>query len=616
MFGFFGKSKQVSHQLNKARFDFEKSQANLRHAQEQILELEAKLEELLVEQKRITRLAAEDLLSEKEKTKAALKDQQEESSLLFKQLHQVQEDLEKLYIDRKDLEKQTIESKSTKNKAEAMAVELKKKVEFLEESKAESEKKATEAFAKALSGEKKVIELEKAKAESDKKAAEAFAKALSGEKKVIELEKAKAESDKKAAEAFAKALSGEKKVTELEKAKAESDKKAADLSAQLQTAISKLPQQNKSLQESQQESEQLLKQLLQVQEELESYFHKNKEIDQKCILLQKRLDRILTRLIFWADAETFSATEIINEKNHRCVRLEMQNLWVGQDVSISKLSLLLGRRDGVPYMEFRPSVKEGQDGVPHNLLPWPEDFKDDQGDRFLLAPGAPGAFGKAQAMVVSALSASQWRLVRGLLVLTTSQVNRLNMRERADRMYWINNARDLMKELDSVSTGVHIESVEVMSVNQPELGTEVMRLAVRDLSSRNTRVPLCVFDLGIKYKKLKAGHLSQMFFIDFRPWKGAVMPFVSFKPNSQDEQGEFLRISLVRGVRKINKIENLDLDIQDWQFVGHIGSALIKIAANHMLKHFSTSLGQEFWMKELQEVGGFLSKITHDAEDI
>ena len=195
-----------------------------------------------------------------------------------------------------------------------------------------------------------------------------------------------------------------------------------------------------------------------------------------------------------------------------------------------------------------------------------------------------------------------------------SQVNRLNLREQADRVHWVNITRDLTQQLDAVSTGVHFQSAEVMAVTQPEAGTEVMRVAIRDLSSRNTRVPLCVFELGIKYKTLKSGPSPQMFFMDFRPWKGAVLPFVKFKPNSQDAQGEFLRISVARTGRNKNKLDASELDTQDRQVVGHIGSVISKMATDQMLKRFVATLGQELWMQELDEVGAVLSASAHGDE--
>lgn len=606
VFGMFGKSKQLTQELNQTRFDLQKAQADLTHAREQLADLETKQEELQIEHQRLTRLAAEELSEEKTKATVLLKEQKEESDLLLNQLHQVQEELEKVFLDREELKKQLQASEKAKADAQIKLTDLDKKVKDfekknkdLEAAKIESNKKLADAQSKVSAVEKKVAELDKAKAEADKKAADAQTKASAAEKKAAQLEKANAESDKKAAEAQTKVSAAEKKVV--------------DLAEQLQSASTNLPQQTKALQEAQQENDLLLKQLHQVQEELESYFLKNKETDQKRSQLQERLDRVLTRLITWADAEQITATEIVNEKQHRCLRLDLQNLWVGQDAPIPKLSLLLGSRDGVPYMEFRPADNESKGGVARSLLPWPEEFKDEQGDRLLIAPGAPGAFGKAQAQVVSGLSASQWRLVKGLLVLAGSQVNRLNLREQADRLHWVTITRDLTQQLDAVSTGVHFQSAEVMAVTQPEAGTEVMRVAIRDLSSRNTRVPMCVFELGIKFKTLKSGPSPQMFFMDFRPWKGAVLPFVKFKPNSHDAQGEFLRVSLARTGRNKNKLDFFELDSQDKELVGHIGSVLRKMISDQMLKQFKTTLGQEVWIDELENVGVVLNDSMSDG---
>jgi hypothetical protein len=633
VFGIFGKSKQLTLELNQTRFDLQKAQADLTHAREQLADIETNQKELQIEHQRLTRLASEELAEEKTKATVILNEQKQESDLLLGQLHQVQEELEKIFLDREELKKQLQASEKAKADAQSKLTDLDKKVKDFEKknkdlgaAKVELDKKLADAQTKASAAEKKAAELDKAKAESDKKAADAQTKASAAEKKAAELDKAKAESDKKAADAQTKASAAEKKAAELDKAKAESDKKAADaqtlasaaekkvfeLATQLQLINTNLPHQTKVLQDAQQENDLLLKQLHQVQEELETYLLKNKETDHKYSQLQGRLDRVLARLTAWADAEVVEATEIVNEKNHRCLRLELQNLWVGQDAPVPKLRLLLGSRDGVPYLEFRPFDKDGKGGVARSLLPWPEEFKDENGDRLLIAPGAPGALGKAQAHVISGLSSSQWRLVKGLLALMGNQVNRLNLRELAERLYWSNITRDLTQQLDAVSTGVHFQSAEVMVVTQPQAGTEVLRVAIRDLNCRFTRVPLCVFELGIKYKTLKSGPSPQMFFLDFRPWKGSVLPFVSFKPNSKDEQGEFLRINMPRTGRNKNNLDHLQLDIQDKQMIHSMGTVLSQIALDQKLKPFTTILGNELWIKELHSMG----KALNDSFDV
>jgi hypothetical protein len=193
------------------------------------------------------------------------------------------------------------------------------------------------------------------------------------------------------------------------------------------------------------------------------------------------------------------------------------------------------------------------------------------------------------------------------LVLLGSQVNRLNLGQQTDRLYWGNIAQDLTQQLDAVSTGVHFESAEVMAVTQPEFGTEVMRVAIRDLISRNTRVPLCVFELGIKYKFLKYGHSPQIFFMDFRPWKGAVLPFLNYKPNSRDEKGEFLRVSIARKYR--NQIiikEFIQENENNKEIMKSIISTASKINMDIPFKRFTSILGKDIWKNEILNINNLL----------
>ena len=497
----------------------------------------------------------------------------------------MQEELEQVFLNREELKKQLAAAEQAKAAADKTAADNKAKAEAAEKAKAEAEKGK-------LAAEQGKAAAEQGKAAADKAAAEANAKAVAAEKAKAEAEKGKlaAEQGKAAAEQGKAAA---------DKTASEATKKAADLAAQLQSSSATLPEQTKVLKEAQDENDLLLKQLHQVQEELESYFIKHQEAQSAQASTKDRLERVLMRLPAWADAETITAKPLVNEAQHRCMRVEVHTLWVGQDAPVPKLGFLLGTRDGVPYMEFRP----GESGVPKHLLQWPEAFKDEQGDRLLLAPGAPGALGQAQTQVVSALKAAQWRLVKGLLVLVGSQVNRLNLREQADRVYVVNLTRDLTQSLDGLSSGVHFESAEIMAVTQPVAGTEVMRVAIRDLNIRNTRVPMCVLELGIQYKTLKSGPAPQVFFMDFRPWKGAVLPFASFKPNSQDEQGEFLRISVSRTGRSKNSPPDLgSLEVADQQMIVHLGAVLQHMLGDVALKRFKTALGHDVW---LQEVAGF-----------
>jgi hypothetical protein len=188
-----------------------------------------------------------------------------------------------------------------------------------------------------------------------------------------------------------------------------------------------------------------------------------------------------------------------------------------------------------------------------------------------------------------------------------SQVNRLNLREQADRLHWVNITRDLTQQLDAVSTGVHFQSAEVMAVTQPVAGTELMRVAIRDLNIRNTRVPLCVVELGIQYKTLKSGPAPQVFFMDFRPWKGAVLPFASFKSNSQDEHGEFLRVKYsIAKKNNDNKIFD-GISDQDQLIIKSFGEFLNVFSNDSMIVNFKTSIAKDIWVDTINKFRVFLA---------
>ncbi len=503
----------------------------------------------------------------------------------------------------RDLDAAKAQAEAATSAAEKNKVDSQAKVSEQEKKTKDLEKKVKDLDAAKAKAEAAVSATEKAMAESQAKVSELDKKSKDLEKKFRDLDAAKAQADAAAnAAEKAKGESDRKAVDALTKASA-AEKKAVDLAAQLQSASSNLPQQTKALQEAQQENDFLLKQLQHVQEELESYHVKNKEAETQRNQLQERLDRVLMRLSTWADAGHITATEVVNEKTHRCLRLELKSLWVGQDALVDSLVFLLGSRDGVPYMEFRP----GKGAVARNLLPWPDEFKDEQGDRLLIAPGAPGAYGRTQAQVVSGLSASQWRMVKGLLVLIGSQVNRLNLPEQADRLFWANITRDLTQTLDNISSGMHFQSVEVMAVTKPDAVTEVLRVAIRDLSSRSIRVPLCVVELGIKYKVMKSGLLPQMFFIDFRPWKGAILPFINFKINNEDSQGEMFRIAIPRvGKLKTVLTELKELDPADRLLIASMGFIFKYLAESNIQARSPTVLSHELWAQELNEISSIL----------
>ncbi len=593
-------------QLRQLRIELETQQAE-RQTQtgaltQQISKLKAQLE-----------AATQQATSHQQAKASEVAELTRENELLLQQLHQVQEELENFFHEREALKPQLTAAEQAKAQAEKAKAETERKVADLAKQLQEA-KAAKEQADKALTAaEQGKVQADKAKAEAEKKAADLASQ-------MQEAKAAKEQADKARAAA-------EQGKTQAEKAKAEAEKKAADLADQVQEAkVAKeqaekarsLAEQNcaessqllnnsqaaqvrdsKALQEALQENDLLLKQLHQVQEELEGYFLKHQEAQQAHAGINERLNRLLQRLPTWADAAMLSADVVVQEPDHRCLRIRAQHVWVGQEVPIAQLQFLFGVRDAVPYLEFRP----GPQGVPDKLLPWPEPLADDIGPRLLLAPGAPGEMGRTQASVVAQLSATQWRLVRGLLVLVGSHVGRLGQAAQADRAVWAQATRQLTQQLEALSPSLHHEGVEVLAVTQPMPGLETVRLAVKQLSTKALRMPLLVFELGLQHKTVKGQPVPQALYLEFRQWKAARPPFVGWKPNGQDAQGPFMRLNYpLKGKNRPSPPELAHLTEEDQVMLASLQGVLSWVLVAEKLAKYTLQVPAALWATALQQL--------------
>lgn len=207
------------------------------------------------------RTSLKDQLQTLQKAQAEHK---EENDLLLAQLHQVQEELEKYFLDNKSqLERVTLLEKdlaAQKDAAAKTAGELKK----AQEQVTNSAKQVSDAQAAAA---KQVSEVQ---AVATKQSEELRAKLTETEKKLSEANKLiKAE--------------GDARVNELQKQKGELEKKLADAQAAATKLQAETDSRVNALQASEadlkSENDLLLAQLHQVQEELEKYYLGNKDLE-------------------------------------------------------------------------------------------------------------------------------------------------------------------------------------------------------------------------------------------------------------------------------------------------------------------------------------------------
>ncbi len=237
-------------------------------------------EAALSEQKTAAKKAADQIKG----LEKAQSEQKEENDLLLAQLHQVQEELEKYFLENKaqqdkagSLEK---ELKTQQDKAGSLEKELKTQQDFAAKTSAEA-KKLVEQLA---ASNKQVADVQAA---AQKSVEDIKAKLVETEKKLNEANKLiKAEGDAKVNEV-------QKQKADLEKKLAAANDAATKATAELDALQTKLTAANDAAAKAQAERENLaasesdlksendllLAQLHQVQEELEKYYLSNKDLE-------------------------------------------------------------------------------------------------------------------------------------------------------------------------------------------------------------------------------------------------------------------------------------------------------------------------------------------------
>lgn len=601
--GWLGKNKQAEQALASTSAELAHTQADLGHAQDLITALAAKTERLHhslahAEQAHshtlaVLQQAQEQAQESADQQTAALAQAQGELTLANAQLHLLRTELQTQRTERQTQTGVLTQQISTlKAQLEAAA----------QQATSVPQAKSSEMAELSQEGDLLLQQLHQVQEELEKIYHECEAlkpQLAAAEQAKAQAEKAKAEAESKAAELSKQAQEAKVAKELADKAKTAAEQKNADWAQRAIVAPTSHQGDTKALQEALQENELLLKQLHQVQEELETYFLKHQEMQQAQSGATERLNRLLQRLPTWADAEHLSAQLVLNEPEHRCLRVQAKQVWIGQDAPLGSLEFLFGERNSVPYLEFRP----GNEGVPKQLLPWPAELSDEKGPRLLLAPTAPAPIGPMQAEIVAQLTASQWRMVRSLLVLVGSHIGRLGQAAQADRVLWADAARQLTQKLEEISPGLHHEGVEVLAVAQPTPGLETIRLAIKQINTRNKRIPLLVFELGLQHKTVKGKRSPQAMYLEFRQWKATVPPFAGWKPNGQDAQGPFMRLNYpLKGKQRPQPAGLAELTLDDQALLASLQVLLPSALSGVQFARYTMQAPIDVWTAALYQL--------------
>ncbi len=388
---------------------------------------------------------------------------------------------------------------------------------------------------------------------------------------------------------FIQAKQAQDQAAKANAAKAEADKntkQAQDQAAKANTAKT----------EAQKEAELLLKQLHQVQEELENYYLKNKKLEQAIQSNHDRLNRLLARLPTWADADILAAQPTSKGEGHQALRIQAQQLWIGQNKPIANLAFELGQHNGQAYLEIRPAT-----GLPTNFLPWPDAQTDTQGKRLLLTA--------QDTATMALLSTTQWRTVKSILGLVPAHMGRMQAVAAKDRPLWLQMVQTLAVVFEAQSKHLRYDHADAITVASPAAGQEIMRIALRNLELGHYRNPLLVLDLTLQQKTTRGKTKTTHAHFDFRQWKEGAAPFAAWNPNQSDENGSFWRISLDIAKQRINTDDFAELSPLDQTFLVALVKAIPSICEELDLSRFTLTLGQDVWSEGMLQAAAMVEYV-------
>jgi hypothetical protein len=115
------------------------------------------------------------------------------------------------------------------------------------------------------------------------------------------------------------------------------------------------------------------------------------------------------------------------------------------------------------------------------------------------------------------------------------------------------------------------------------------------------KASLIIFELHLHYSH-KSKFIAQSLNIDFRPFRGATIPFVEWKPNHKDERGELMRLSF--NLKSKSKLTSVNLkgfteaDMNTLEVITKISTALFESNAQDM----GLVVDKNQWKQEIQKI--------------
>lgn len=562
LFALFGKSKQLSEDLDRTQAELAQtngqlSQANLllsdlgqekqnlqtqaQGLQTQISSLQAQAQTLQAQasanaQAHQTQMQA--LQAERQTLQTQNQAQNQEGELLLSQLHQVQEELERYALQNRQVQEQLAKTVAAEA---ALKTQLENVTQALEAKSNDLAAKAKELADKNNELAAKVKQLTDAQAAAQSAGAAAQAAAAKAKQEAD----AAASATKAQLDAKAKELADAKAAAQAAAAQAKQEAEAAlsAVKAERDTQAQLLQQAQAKHQDSTQENELLLLQLMQAQEELVEYYEQKGEFEKLYLAYKARWDRLETRMPNYLD---FGAIDIVNVDS---MSDTPSITWQVKDfaqagVALSEFSFVTVLQDG------HPGIGLVKDGKPQAFVPKLLNTDKDHLATFLALSTTEFRQLTAAVSILAQLDAGQWQ---GFV-----------FPPQFDLGFWRASLQTLIAQLKTLPALLRYDDVRLKrELINPDY--EHLWLEFHGLSLGTTQ--LKKFEIRLGAALVQANGFSQYPKFEIPLIDGKTKPFESWYAESHDDSGAKLELRF--------SIDKNAFDVAVWSKLADADKALL-----------------------------------------
>jgi len=526
-------------------------------------------------------------LADAERRQSQLKAAEQEGELLLTQLHQVQEELERYYLTNTQLQA------DVQSTAAARDAEAKAKSEALKQRDAEKAAKVDALKQRDAETAAKAAALKQCDTLNQDKATLTAARDAEVKAKSEALKQRDAETAAKAAALKQCDALNQDKATLTAARDAEAKAKSEALKQRDAEKADKADAVRKSL-AADQENELLLAQLHQVQEELERYYLRNKDLEASATQADQRIKRVMGRQPDGVDWEMVQAElePVTGGAQLRCRATQVAVLGKAWEA----IEFTARIHDGALAFGFTRSP--GQATV---LARWPRSAA--TADQVITTVG-PDAVDEEGNSLLKEIGTSDWDLLRGLPKLLAQWMQQYKGAWPADApplQAWLDAARATLPALQRQPLALRLDTLRLLA-SPVQAGREYLILCAEQLSLANKRFARLDFRLGCNLGP--KGEFGQNARLEFFKGSGPGT-FDNWTPNVQDPAGDRLDLVFVFPT-SMNLKDWTALSVNDRALVLLLADQLPALLADMQIDDVRPSRGLDDWIALAVTLRGFV----------